>query len=516
MSKRYEHHISGTLNISQPKYSYMKKLFTFLLLIVITSVHDLRAQSLPVLPAPNFNTDHDAFVLGEVTVNGSTQKIAGVIARLSRIIPGTPDTYVPVSYALSDINGAFRLTGQAGVTYRIDYEFPNAGFTALNANPSGSFTVNAGDNIAPEGGLILSRIANTITNCNVKVPTLTDWVDNILVDKATAINPNAILNSVTVFGSAVTSHPLIQVSATTASNVRALVLGAGVFLSGPGGYENTFEAVKSFAGLQPSQNIVLAAGETLTYYDVSSGRSVNTLLSPVAAEYTGTGQVSFAAGASGLKTITTSGGNTSSSEQTYATAGVCLTYTYTTDPLPVTLSHFNATLLPVENEKASVKVDWTTTAETNSDRFEIERSGDTKNWASIASVNAMGESRITNNYSFTDHSPLEGTNYYRLKMVDADETFAYSSIKVVKLQSTSSVKIYPNPVTETIFIDEKILDQLSGVSIQTQRGNTILTSNNKNDISKGLNVKNLNSGLYFVNLKYSSGLIKTQKIVVRK
>lgn len=86
-----------------------------------------------------------------------------------------------------------------------------------------------------------------------------------------------------------------------------------------------------------------------------------------------------------------------------------------TAPLPVTLTSFTATK---ENNTALLK--WATTQETNSDRFEIERSLGGKEWGKIGTVLSTGESNALRNYSYTDNAPLAGENLYRLKMIDKD------------------------------------------------------------------------------------------------
>lgn len=91
-----------------------------------------------------------------------------------------------------------------------------------------------------------------------------------------------------------------------------------------------------------------------------------------------------------------------------------------TDPpaLPVTLVDFDAVGLV----KTAV-LSWSTTFETNSGSFDIERSIDGKQWVKLGSVNAQGESKSMHHYTITDKSPQQGgpshgENLYRLKMLD--------------------------------------------------------------------------------------------------
>jgi hypothetical protein len=72
-----------------------------------------------------------------------------------------------------------------------------------------------------------------------------------------------------------------------------------------------------------------------------------------------------------------------------------------------------------------------TAGETNSARFDIQRSSDGTNYSTIGSVNAAGNSSGNLNYDFTDPNPTQGNNFYRLKQVDLDGGTEYSNIVVI-------------------------------------------------------------------------------------
>jgi len=55
---------------------------------------------------------------------------------------------------------------------------------------------------------------------------------------------------------------------------------------------------------------------------------------------------------------------------------------------------------------------------------------------------------VETNYSFTDKAPVTGFNYYRLKAVDLDNTFAYFGVLSVKIASKKNVVLFPNPVVD--------------------------------------------------------------------
>lgn len=111
-------------------------------------------------------------------------------------------------------------------------------------------------------------------------------------------------------------------------------------------------------------------------------------------------------------------------------------------PLPVELIRFDA--IP---EPEAVSLEWTTASEINSDRFEIEKSSNGQYFTSIGSVIAAGNSNVIVDYHFRDSDPINGTSYYRLKMIDLDGTFEYSEIRSATYRKNKTVTLYPNPVS---------------------------------------------------------------------
>ncbi|MBE9461416.1 T9SS type A sorting domain-containing protein [Dyadobacter subterraneus] len=176
--------------------------------------------------------------------------------------------------------------------------------------------------------------------------------------------------------------------------------------------------------------------------------------------------------------------------------------------LPVTLVNFAANK---EGKLANLK--WSTTMETNSDRFEIEHSLNGKNWNKIGTVTSNGESSSLKSYSFTDKNPADGENLYRLRMVDRDATFAYSRIISLAFDSLNAdMSVYPNPATDKIILRD--FSNITKVLISDMNGRTVLQSDKT--ASGEINVKNLPTGTYAVKIIRSDGGISTQKLAVVK
>jgi hypothetical protein len=94
-------------------------------------------------------------------------------------------------------------------------------------------------------------------------------------------------------------------------------------------------------------------------------------------------------------------------------------------PLPVRLVSFEA-----KANRCHVELRWTTSEEIDAAYFSIERSQDGKTFHEIGRRNASGQSRTSQQYTFTDSLP-EPKSYYRLKQVDIDGKFELTRILFV-------------------------------------------------------------------------------------
>ncbi len=122
---------------------------------------------------------------------------------------------------------------------------------------------------------------------------------------------------------------------------------------------------------------------------------------------------------------------------------VCLT------PLPVTLTVFN-----VVRSGATALGKWETVYEENSDYFIIERSDNGRTWNAIGRVAAAGSSSSVLGYSYRDLHPLQGNNYYRLRMVDKDGGSKLSRTHWLYFGDDARIhlQLFPNPASDQVTI----------------------------------------------------------------
>lgn len=105
--------------------------------------------------------------------------------------------------------------------------------------------------------------------------------------------------------------------------------------------------------------------------------------------------------------------------------------------LPIELLYFDC--YSIDNR---IELRWSTSTETNSDRFEIEHSLTGVSWITIGTITAQGNSIQPYNYIYSDNIPQQGTNYYRLKMIDLDGSYTYSGITSCISKGTKIIETY--------------------------------------------------------------------------
>lgn len=113
--------------------------------------------------------------------------------------------------------------------------------------------------------------------------------------------------------------------------------------------------------------------------------------------------------------------------------------------LPVRLMHFEGRW-----RKNEILLEWSTVAEVNASHFVVERADAQGSFSPITTVPARGNTSGRVLYWAEDAYPQIGANFYRLKMVDKDGAFAYSStIRVDKSAAADEgvLKVWPNPVS---------------------------------------------------------------------
>ncbi|MEO6719009.1 MAG: hypothetical protein ABIN67_01545 [Ferruginibacter sp.] len=109
--------------------------------------------------------------------------------------------------------------------------------------------------------------------------------------------------------------------------------------------------------------------------------------------------------------------------------------------LPVTYTSVTA-----KQKGKSIEVNWKVEEQLNIQNYEVEKSVD---GSSFVKVNTRAATNATSSsYNWTDMNAITGDNYYRIRNIDRDGSFAYSKIVKVNIGKTQAgISVYPNPVT---------------------------------------------------------------------
>lgn len=170
-------------------------------------------------------------------------------------------------------------------------------------------------------------------------------------------------------------------------------------------------------------------------------------------------------------------------------------------PLPVELTNFEVKAV----EDNMVHLEWITAMELNNKHFEIERSVDGKQFETIEIIDGQGNSAQSISYSFMDKNVPTDKKiiYYKLKQLDFDGQFSYSSIKSVQFENDFDFIVSPNPAGDNLtleFSDQQgeVLLEIVNLEGRNIHSETILLENKSEN--RFMDLSDFEAGVYIISV----------------
>ncbi len=171
--------------------------------------------------------------------------------------------------------------------------------------------------------------------------------------------------------------------------------------------------------------------------------------------------------------------------------------------LPVSLVSFEAKQI-TDNQ---ANINWTTATEINNKQFQIWKSIDGFEYHLIGTKDGQGNANQVKNYNLIDNQ-FNQNSYYQLKQIDNNGQINNIGLKFLAKKLENNIEIYPNPITEKIYIRNQTADLF--MVIFDNIGRKIIETTHQNELQTQLDL--LPKGIYTAQFRNKNGL-KTQILV---
>jgi hypothetical protein len=172
--------------------------------------------------------------------------------------------------------------------------------------------------------------------------------------------------------------------------------------------------------------------------------------------------------------------------------------------LPVSFVGFAA-----KKSGGDVVLTWNVAGERDVQTYEVERGTAGGNFTKLGEVAAANRGY----YTFTDHAPAIGVAFYRVKEIDADGKFRYSTIVKLNLSNNFSLRAYPSPARDEVTIEHASTNK-GTLSVTTMDGRILKQVDLRLELNQTIiNLSGLKAGLYVVRFVNADGKTETTKLI---
>ena len=176
-------------------------------------------------------------------------------------------------------------------------------------------------------------------------------------------------------------------------------------------------------------------------------------------------------------------------------------------PLPVTVTSFTAQL-----QNCQANLNWKVSDAVNFNRFVVERSADGRNFNDLAQIRYQDG---TYEYAYTDKNSGTGTSFYRLRLIDADGQFRYSTVASVQSDCMQqAVAVYPTVTKGLVLVHLPEGYEAAQIEVFTTLGQLVKlpgTGNANNAGVHNIQFSGLAQGQYLIKIS-NKGEAQTFKV----
>jgi hypothetical protein len=218
--------------------------------------------------------------------------------------------------------------------------------------------------------------------------------------------------------------------------------------------------------------------------------------------------------------------NGAASSLTYTNNGIALSPTGTSSysmpnmyapanaSLPVKLISFTA-----DKKEKNIELIWSLASAINNDYFIVEHSSDGETFTALEKINGVGNTSAIKTMEAIDHSPFAGMNYYRLKMVDYDASFEYSTVAAINME----VNIFTLPFNylkegENLLVNYSVEESahytvtVYGMEGQLKYAQEIILSSGQGQL---VLPSDLSNGIYLLVINKNNAIVLSRRFLIQ-
>ncbi len=175
--------------------------------------------------------------------------------------------------------------------------------------------------------------------------------------------------------------------------------------------------------------------------------------------------------------------------------------------LPIVVTYFSGT-----KQNGTNVLDWKVACGNSDARFEVERSADGANFNTVGKV-ITTLARCLQPFAFTDASPLQGNNYYRIKMTENNGAVYYTNIILLQSDRMFTTSVYPTYIKKGMAVQVSFTGTSGSITINDAAGKQVYTHTLRNGV-QSITFPVQVSGVYFYRIVADKNITTSGKLIV--